>query len=86
MTTYSSLCKMGMIKYNLLQAFKNTEDAPSFVSILHLIYKAALHEKNNTQYTTMENKYLAQQFIDSCITEAIDFISPTDKYLLLMVV
>lgn len=77
---------MGMIKYNLLQAFKNTEDAPSFVSILHSIYKGALDEKFNAQHNIIENKYLARQFIDSCITEAIDLISPNDKYLLLMVV
>lgn len=86
MNTHHTQYKMGIIKYNLLEAFKNTGDAPSFVYILHLIYKLSVDEKNLVSQYNVDNKYLAQQFVESCILEAIDSIFPRNKYLYLMVV
>lgn len=77
---------MRMVKHSLLQAFKNTEDANSFVWILHYLFKTEVEANDAESIAAVDNNYACQQFVDSCILEAVSSIPPSNKYLILMVI
>lgn len=70
--------KMPNFQNSLVQAYKNTEDTPSFVWILHY-----LHKKWREKETASDS---SQHLVDSSVLEAIKFLSPDNKYLIHMVI
>lgn len=79
---------MRIIKHSLLEALKNTEDVPSFVYILHYLYKKALEENfiSKDKNNGVQSNYMIQQFVDSAVLEVLDFLPASNKYSILVVI
>ena len=85
-TNYPSY-NLPLIKYNLLHALRHSEDVPSFVWIVYFLYKVELNKLNSSgTIVNIDKKYLSQQFVDSCILEAVNILSSDNKYLIIMVI
>ncbi|XP_058808369.1 leucine-rich PPR motif-containing protein, mitochondrial-like [Phymastichus coffea] len=91
MSNFSMQYRAEIVKSNLLNAFINTEDVPSFVSILHHLYMHKFNYENHIAEDNINKVVYSQKFIDSFISETVDTIlsknesapSTINKYLII---
>lgn len=69
---------MLSIQTSLLEAYKNTEDTPSFVWIIHNFYKKSFEKDPTVNWS--------KKFVDTCMLEAIKLLAPNKKYLIVTVI
>lgn len=94
-SSFSTRYKADIVKSSLLGAFKNTEDVPSFVWILHYLYvnEISFQTRNLENNDVRKN---SQAFVDSFILETVDHIlakneklftrTTNNKYLIMAVI
>ncbi|KAL7302489.1 hypothetical protein TKK_0005133 [Trichogramma kaykai] len=81
MSNHSSSYRISMVKHNLLKSFKNTEDAPSFVWILHYL---CMKKSDSQLISDSERQYMIQHYLDSCIQEAVEYFGTSNRYVIIV--